>query len=363
MRKKWRKGLLITALLLSVMLIFAGCEDPISALTGESTGEGSGGEVVELADTTPIPANGVITEAQFRSIAGKDRAVTFTGESMDGIKYEWTFNGKGIQNPVDQNLKVDFIKDGDSLNAVKAAAGNAEYGIGINLTGSKGLVAVPQLTITLPEKWDADTAVLCKQNGDSVAKMSNAVFDNESETTKLTVNIIETGGDYYIVGGKTIAPEPGTTAGSGDAGGEVADQSGGSENTCTISINCSTLLANMGNLTPGKEEFVPSDGWILKPVKVSFNEGESVHDVLQRVCRENGIQMESSWTPAYSSAYVEGINQLYEFDGGELSGWMYNVNGWFPNYGCSKYTVANGDVINWVYTCDLGKDVGDNSMW
>lgn len=62
-------------------------------------------------------------------------------------------------------------------------------------------------------------------------------------------------------------------------------------------------------------------------------------------------------------AYVEGINNLYEFDCGQLSGWMYNVNGWFPNYGCSKYTVQDGDVINWVYTCNLGKDVGDNSMY
>ncbi|MBQ6393402.1 MAG: DUF4430 domain-containing protein, partial [Eubacterium sp.] len=132
---------------------------------------------------------------------------------------------------------------------------------------------------------------------------------------------------------------------------------------CTISINCSTILNNMDNLTAGKEEFVPSDGWILKSTKVSFSDGESVHDVLQRVCKDKGIHMESSFTPAYNSAYVEGINQLYEFDCGELSGWMYNVNGWFPNYGCSKYVLSDGDVISWVYTCDLGKDVGDNSMY
>lgn len=31
----------------------------------------------------------------------------------------------------------------------------------------------------------------------------------------------------------------------------------------------------------------------------------------------------------------------------------------FPNYGCSKYEVSDGDVIEWRYTCDLGKDVGD----
>ena len=54
------------------------------------------------------------------------------------------------------------------------------------------------------------------------------------------------------------------------------------------------------------------------------------------------------------------FNQLYEFDCGKLSGWMYNVNGWYPNYGCSQYEVSNGDVIQWRYTCDLGRDVGDS---
>ena len=56
--------------------------------------------------------------------------------------------------------------------------------------------------------------------------------------------------------------------------------------------------------------------------------------------------------------YIEGINNLYEFDVGNTSGWMYKVNGWFPNYGCSRYQLQNGDVIEWVYTCDLGDDVG-----
>ena len=157
-----------------------------------------------------------------------------------------------------------------------------------------------------------------------------------------------------------------SSSGSSDksSGGNSGSNSGSSSGgTCTISINCSTILNNMDNLTAGKEDFVPSDGWILKATQVSFSEGESVHDVLQRVCKEKGIHMESAFTPAYDSAYVEGINQLYEFDCGELSGWMYKVNGWFPNYGCSKYTLSDGDVINWVYTCDLGKDVGDNSMY
>ena len=127
---------------------------------------------------------------------------------------------------------------------------------------------------------------------------------------------------------------------------------------CTFSISCSTVLGNMDRLDKSKKEIIPEDGWILKPVTVTFNEGESVFDVLKQVCKDNKIQLEFSMTPIYNSAYIEGINNLYEFDCGSLSGWMYKVNDWFPNYGCSRYEVNNGDVIEWHYTCNLGEDIG-----
>ncbi len=158
-----------------------------------------------------------------------------------------------------------------------------------------------------------------------------------------------TGKDKYqtdpVPEGKPIPVEPGTSSAGGSA-------------TCTFSISCATILNNWDDCDESKKPLVPADGVILPTTTVTFTEGESVFDVLQRLCRENGIHMESSWTPMYNSAYVEGINNLYEFDVGSLSGWMYSVNGWFPNYGCSRYALQNGDVVNWVYTCDLGYDVG-----
>ena len=128
--------------------------------------------------------------------------------------------------------------------------------------------------------------------------------------------------------------------------------------TCTISISCSAILNNMDLCDPAKKDLVPADGWILKPVTVTFYEGESVFNLLRRVCKQQKIHMEFENTPIYNSAYIEGIHNLYEFDVGELSGWMYKVNEWFPNYGCSRYALKDGDVICWVYTCDLGNDVG-----
>ena len=132
------------------------------------------------------------------------------------------------------------------------------------------------------------------------------------------------------------------------------------ERTCTISISCATILDNIGWLDPEKVELVPEDGWILRPTEVTFYEGESVFNVLNRTCKQNGIHLEFQSTPMYNSAYIEGIHNLYEFDCGNLSGWMYKVNGWFPNYGCSRYGLKEGDVVEWVYTCTLGLDVGDN---
>ena len=127
---------------------------------------------------------------------------------------------------------------------------------------------------------------------------------------------------------------------------------------CTVTIECSTVLAHMDDLSPGKAEIIPTDGVLLPETAVAFSEGDTVFDVLQRVCRAQGIHMGSNWTPAYNSAYIEGIGNLYEFDCGNLSGWMYSVNGVWPDYGCSSYTLHDGDTVVWSYTCDLGRDVG-----
>lgn len=147
--------------------------------------------------------------------------------------------------------------------------------------------------------------------------------------------------------GKPAPVEPGST--------EI-DKS--TQYTCTFSISCETILDNMDQCNNSKKSLVPEDGIIFPAAEVTFSEGESVFDVLQRVCKDNKIHMESTFTPMYNSAYIEGIHNLYEFDVGEQSGWMYSVNGWFPNYGCSRYLLHDGDIVEWHYTCDMGEDVG-----
>ena len=134
------------------------------------------------------------------------------------------------------------------------------------------------------------------------------------------------------------------------------------EKTCYLTISCATILNNMDDLTAGKEGLVPSDGILYARTAVTFYEGESVFDVLSRETRNNRIHMESRFTPMYNSAYIAGIGNLYEFDCGDNSGWMYCVNGWYPNYGVSRYVVQDQDEIVFNYTCDLGRDLGQDWM-
>jgi len=68
---------------------------------------------------------------------------------------------------------------------------------------------------------------------------------------------------------------------------------------------------------------------------------------------KNNIHFEFVKTPAYNSVYIEGIGNLYEFDLGDTSGWLYSVNGIEPRYGCSDYILKNGDRVEFWYSTKL----------
>ena len=132
---------------------------------------------------------------------------------------------------------------------------------------------------------------------------------------------------------------------------------------CTIEIRCDTVADTSKLENRAVIPYVPANGVILESCEVEFTPGESVFDILLRATRQRSIHMEYRSDGVYGGEYIEGIGYLYEMDAGSLSGWMYKVNGSFPNYGCSNFEVKDGDDIVWLYTCDLGVDVGDNSTW
>ncbi len=141
---------------------------------------------------------------------------------------------------------------------------------------------------------------------------------------------------------------------------------------CTVRIECKTIYDNIGKLKEGKKAFLPTSGVILDDVQVELSGGESAFDVIKKACEENictdnckycqnsGVQIEYTYTPAFNNYYIEGIHQIYEKDCGTQSGWMYSVNGKFPDVGTSSYTVSPGDVIVFLFTCNMGEDIGNS---
>ena len=69
------------------------------------------------------------------------------------------------------------------------------------------------------------------------------------------------------------------------------------------------------------------------------------------------IGAESNYVSTIYAPSCLGGYALSEFTNGARSGWMFAVNGVFPNYGASDCTVQDGDSIRWLYTCDLGSDL------
>ncbi len=127
------------------------------------------------------------------------------------------------------------------------------------------------------------------------------------------------------------------------------------KNLCSLQIRCDAILGNMDKLKQEKINIIPKNGVIFEKKDVEFFENESVFDILLRETKNNGIHFEFEMTPAYNSAYIEGISNIYEFDCGQLSGWKYSVNGVSPNHGCSQHKISSGDVIDIFFALDLTK--------
>lgn len=341
------KKLLGLLLLLSVMTSLFSC----------------GGNYAQIDLKEPITLNedGIVEKELLKEIKKENSIATFSGSS-NGIEYEWKIFGSEITDTKDINLSVTLEKSDEGLKILF----DEEQELGFSA----------MLSIKLDEKWTAASATA--YNGEtpvcSVSITGNILNlsidmtvkelfikpDQEEESiadfSRPSSDGSSTEQDKYktdpVPEGKPLPVEP-----------ENQEINNGKAYTCTFSIECSTILNNLSELDPDKLECVPANGVILAPTTVTFYEGESVFDVLQRVCKDNNIHIEFSWTPIYNSAYIEGIHNLYEFDCGALSGWMYRVDGWYPNYGCSRYQLADGEVVEWRYTCDLGEDVGRDGSW
>lgn len=95
---------------------------------------------------------------------------------------------------------------------------------------------------------------------------------------------------------------------------------------------------------------------IIRSTKVTLQSGDTAFTLLKRIVDEKGVSIDYNGSGA--TLYVKAIDGLREFDGGPDSGWMYLVNGEYPNHSAGTHTLRDGDVLRWRYTKDLGRDIG-----
>lgn len=141
---------------------------------------------------------------------------------------------------------------------------------------------------------------------------------------------------------------------------EYYSESGGGPVRVTVLAECSTVLSHMDIIDPAVNppEVVPEDGVIIARCEVSLPEGATAFDALAAAARKQRVRVD--YTGSAYGTYVRGIGYVSEFGFGELSGWMYTVNGKFPDVSVSDRVLESGDAVEFRYTCDLGRDVGDD---
>lgn len=121
------------------------------------------------------------------------------------------------------------------------------------------------------------------------------------------------------------------------------------EISCTLNVECKSILNNMDKLKDGHSEYVPANGYIIKGYTYTAKAGFTAYDALKKACEDNGIKLTAKST--MYGTYVSGINNIDEFDCGSQSGWMYSINGNRPNVSASSQRVTDGDEITFEYVC------------
>lgn len=121
------------------------------------------------------------------------------------------------------------------------------------------------------------------------------------------------------------------------------------EISCTLNVECKSILNNMDKLKDGHSEYVPADGYIITGYKYTAKAGFTAYDVLKKACEDNGIKLTSK--SSMYGTYVSGINNIDEFDCGSQSGWMFSINGNRPNVSASNQKINDGDEITFEYVC------------
>ncbi len=187
-----------------------------------------------------------------------------------------------------------------------------------------------------------------------------------------TVSLPCTGAKVVFLGSNNSVQQPLTTNQDGEVTIRFTGASGaGSYYVMAYKEDCSIVptvckinsIANSGGDAGGSTSnniFVyirvadPSGSTYLERTIYSIKKGTTADEILEKVGLDADVKHSAYGT------YVHAIEGLAEFDKGPESGWMYRVNGKFSSHSASLYTLSNGDYVEWLYTRNLGKDLGND---
>ena len=125
---------------------------------------------------------------------------------------------------------------------------------------------------------------------------------------------------------------------------------------CSLAVSMQTVLDNeevLQSLSDDKKALIPENGYIIPESTIDFYENETVLDLIKRYARDNKIHIDIA-----DNSYINGIGNFYGGDCGDLSGWLFFINGECASVGADQTTVQEGDKIEFKYTCDMGADLG-----
>jgi hypothetical protein len=200
-------------------------------------------------------------------------------------------------------------------------------------------------------------------NGSFYETGDGAVSD-DNFATESTDNIAATDNNSGSGGNESDRSNGTAISGDDDSGSSNSgngNSGNNSQNTrpagriisCTIEIRCDNATARKDSITnQGIRDSIPDDGTILEVTTYTGNEGFTVYDVLAAVTAAHNPVI-----PIVANAdrsYVSSINNLSEKNVGPTSGWTYRVNGVLPMMAANQYKVKDGDVIKWIYVCQMG---------
>lgn len=273
------------------------------------SGSGSSSQAQSVSDKTAQSQSGV---------ASGSTSLPISSESLQGGSAE---SGSDVAESADKSAQSEPSETADDiLQSGKLSAGDSEKGGGH--TGYKLWVCI---AVAVAAGAVCLVLYLCKKRN----------FRNFTAVGAVAIVLIfavlitnfQSSDSYYS---RSYADKPNSIG------------------TVSLTIRCDTV-SDKG------VQHIPDNGIILDVSTFEIESGDTVYDILSEAAAQNKLHLETSG--GNDSVYVEGISNIYQFDFGDLSGWMFFVNGESPSVSCGEYILSDNDEIEWLYTCDIGKDL------